>query len=482
MKYIKKIILENFQSHKFSVIELDDRMNVIVGSSDSGKSAIIRGLKWVLFNEPSGSYFIREGENECCVTVEFNDNTVLKRQRSKTKNAYVLINNKGEELKFEGFGSTIPKEIIEAIGIKKIYLDSSESSYINLGEQLEGPFLLSEKTSTRASAIGRLVGVDIIDEALRETLKDIRSLNITRKSLEDDNKTIKNEIEEYMFLNDLKDNFNKVRVLEDNIKRNLELLNKLKTHRTNLIDSSKEILRLENILQELDSIEELDNTISNIDSRIIKYKYINSYAKTYWKIKEDIESNSKIIKELYGIELANDKTNDLENKHLQYNKLNSILKNIRLARTAHKDIEHTLEKLDGINIAEEHLGKVINSLETYRKLKEIMIEYYKVNSSIVAGDQYIEKFSEIDKVNGIYYKLDVNLKTLLKYTDLSEVITKYREEIKREELNLISIDKSISEELSKYETLLKKFEVCPFCFSEIDNKKIDHIVNHYLGG
>ena len=49
MRYIKKIILQNFQSHKYSIVELDEQLNVIVGPSDSGKSAIIRALKWVLY-------------------------------------------------------------------------------------------------------------------------------------------------------------------------------------------------------------------------------------------------------------------------------------------------------------------------------------------------------------------------------------------------------------------------------------------------
>ena len=166
MKYIKQVTLENFQSHKHSILEFDEKLNVIVGSSDSGKSAIIRGIKWVLYNEPYGDYFIRENENQCSVTLKFNDNTVLKRYRSKSKNQYLLIKNNGEEMIFEGFGSNIPEEIIDEISIKKIYLDSSEYNSINLGEQLESP-LLSEKSSTRASAIGRLVGVNIVDDALR---------------------------------------------------------------------------------------------------------------------------------------------------------------------------------------------------------------------------------------------------------------------------------------------------------------------------
>ena len=68
MKYIKRVTLENFQSHKHSVIDFDEQLNVIVGPSDSGKSAIIRGIKWVLYNEPTGDYFIKEGSTECSVT------------------------------------------------------------------------------------------------------------------------------------------------------------------------------------------------------------------------------------------------------------------------------------------------------------------------------------------------------------------------------------------------------------------------------
>ena len=183
MKYLKTVILENFQSHKHCVIDFNEGLNVIVGPSDSGKSAIIRGIKWALYNEPSGDYFIREGERECSVTLQFSDNTKVKRIRGKSKNIYILIKNDGEEIKFEGFGTSVPQEIIDEIQIKKIPLDSNDSTYINLGEQLEGPFLLSEKTSTRASAIGRLIGVNIVDDALKEALRDLRNRSSKRKNL-----------------------------------------------------------------------------------------------------------------------------------------------------------------------------------------------------------------------------------------------------------------------------------------------------------
>ena len=55
MIYLKRVRLENFQSHKNSIIDFDRGLNVIVGPSDSGKSAIIRAIKWALYNETSVS-------------------------------------------------------------------------------------------------------------------------------------------------------------------------------------------------------------------------------------------------------------------------------------------------------------------------------------------------------------------------------------------------------------------------------------------
>ena len=51
---IKEISIKNFQSHKDSHIELSDGVNIIVGASDSGKSSLIRAIKWLATNRPSG--------------------------------------------------------------------------------------------------------------------------------------------------------------------------------------------------------------------------------------------------------------------------------------------------------------------------------------------------------------------------------------------------------------------------------------------
>ena len=51
---IQSVHIQNFQSHKNSTLEFSPGVNIIVGTSDSGKTAIIRALRWVVWNRPSG--------------------------------------------------------------------------------------------------------------------------------------------------------------------------------------------------------------------------------------------------------------------------------------------------------------------------------------------------------------------------------------------------------------------------------------------
>ena len=51
---IDKIKIENIQSHKNTELNLSNGINVIVGSSNNGKSAILRALYWAIYNRPLG--------------------------------------------------------------------------------------------------------------------------------------------------------------------------------------------------------------------------------------------------------------------------------------------------------------------------------------------------------------------------------------------------------------------------------------------
>lgn len=190
-RYLTALTLTNFQSHAFTHLVFGPGLNVMVGPSDSGKTAILRALRWVLYNEPRGSDFVRQGEKECRVTARFSDGTLITRERSGSRNRYVLgqvdpATGEIVEQVFEGFGYDVPPQVLDAHGMPPVYLDEGRSVALNVASQLEGPFLLAESGGLRAKAIGRLYGVHVVDAAVRMTRKDQQAQSREANRLEAD--------------------------------------------------------------------------------------------------------------------------------------------------------------------------------------------------------------------------------------------------------------------------------------------------------
>ncbi|MCL6636233.1 MAG: ATP-binding protein, partial [Peptococcaceae bacterium] len=68
--------MENFQSHRYTELVLAPTMTVLIGESDQGKSAVVRALRWLLYNRPQGADFMRVGADYCRVAAEFDDGLV----------------------------------------------------------------------------------------------------------------------------------------------------------------------------------------------------------------------------------------------------------------------------------------------------------------------------------------------------------------------------------------------------------------------
>lgn len=479
MKYLKKINLKNFQSHKDTNIELDKGLNIIVGPSDTGKTAIIRGIKWVLYNEPSGDYFIREGETEASVTLEFSNGVKVKRLRTRSKNAYILYNTEGEEIVFEGFGTKVPQEIIDFISINKIPLDSSESNSINLGEQLEGAFLLSEKGSTRASAIGRLIGVNIIDDALKETLRDVRNSNIKKKSINKNIVKTQNELETFDYLDGLQENVRKLDTikeildfkiqLREKLSKSVQIYNSIKTEQKSLTDH----------IGRLNKISNLDENLFILEKEYSKLKIYKKLNNKYKSTNLSIKTNNDILnklKKLPEIEIYVSKIEIFKNKR---GKLKNIKEKLNYNKKEKEKIKYIYNKLKDISYIDTNIGKIENKSMRLKSLKNLSNKISSTYKSITIGNKYIGNLSKVDEVDDILAntktKVDFRNKLVKIYNDLNVVILK----IKEQDNTLIETKKRKELILSEYEKLLENNGRCPFCLSEINDDKIKHIIDHH---
>jgi DNA repair ATPase RecN len=154
---LKRIRIKNFQKHDKLDIEFSPNVTTIVGSSDSGKSAIVRALRWACLNKPNGSSFIRNGQKSVKVRIEVDDSKITRTKGSS--NTYEL-----DEEKFHSFGTSVPDDIKNLLKLDDI----------NFQCQHDSPFWFSDSPGQVSKNLNQIIDLSIIDRTLSEAASLVR--------------------------------------------------------------------------------------------------------------------------------------------------------------------------------------------------------------------------------------------------------------------------------------------------------------------
>src|SRR5690625_5154792 len=151
--YIKRIVLENFQSHKYSEYELEEGLNVFVGKSSSGKSAVQRAIAWVYENEGRNPRrFIKIGEDYTKVHLYLSNGVVITRlveKKRSGKNGYEIFNPQTGDVDYYNTKS-LPL-VQELLGFSDLWIDDKKSIPLNFQKQGASWFFIDRK-STRLNS------------------------------------------------------------------------------------------------------------------------------------------------------------------------------------------------------------------------------------------------------------------------------------------------------------------------------------------
>lgn len=162
MRPLKRIRIKNFQKHKTLTVVLDPKITTITGSTDAGKSSVVRAVRWAIHNQPSGSEFITDEESEAKVEL-FDGQFKITRERSKGLNGYHLATKAGTTT-FKAIGSKVPEPVDQALRI-----DSD-----NVAEQHDPIFLLTARPLDVSKKLNQIVDLSLLDRALQLAAQEVR--------------------------------------------------------------------------------------------------------------------------------------------------------------------------------------------------------------------------------------------------------------------------------------------------------------------
>ena len=183
-----KIEIKNFQSHKNTVIDFNKGVNVICGETDNGKSAVVRAIRWVVENLPSGTDKINSKWNdnfkEPLSVKLYTEKGWVERIRDKNRNGYNISENGKELIKLNAIGKSVPLEV-------KAFLNISD---VNFQFQLDSLYLLSKTPGQASEYLNEIVHLDSIDKIMSLADSDKRQLNSEQKTVESDIKQLTEQL------------------------------------------------------------------------------------------------------------------------------------------------------------------------------------------------------------------------------------------------------------------------------------------------
>jgi exonuclease SbcC len=148
---IKTLGLYAFQSHISTELELSDGINLLVGQSDSGKTAIIRALKWLATNRPLGKDFQSTNGGDVGVSIILDNGDCI----SHTVGKYAAtIDRKDQD--WSAIGTGVPETITNLLNM----------SDLSWQFQMDPPFLLSNSPGEVARILNEVTDLDKIDSSL----------------------------------------------------------------------------------------------------------------------------------------------------------------------------------------------------------------------------------------------------------------------------------------------------------------------------
>jgi exonuclease SbcC len=149
---LAKLVVKNFQKHHKLTLNISSAITVILGPTDQGKSSILRALRWVMMNQPSGTEFITRpmGTKTCRVKIITALGSVVSRIRSKSRNEYIVD---GKKLK--AFGSGVPKQVDEIINVTED----------NFQDQLDPPYWFGLAAGQISKNLNEIVDLSAVDNS-----------------------------------------------------------------------------------------------------------------------------------------------------------------------------------------------------------------------------------------------------------------------------------------------------------------------------
>jgi len=306
-----KVKIKNYQAIKKAELEFNEGITAVVGSSNNGKSSIIRAIEAAI-NNKGGSDFINYDSESCEVHIEDQDNKVIWSKNRNSNKSYYELNKE----KLNKIGQKQIEDVGKLLNMPEVVVNGDKFR-LNFWKQLEFPFLVGKSHYQLFEFISKSKDQEVMANLLNETAdnqkdtkREISELDVRIDTRTKDITSLESEIDELSKFSDFDiETFEKIVILIEQIKDALDLYEALPeriseqedlisnieseiTSKSNILKNAKDTVEeLSKSEEELKEIKERLFSIENIDRQIERAKIsLSDISQTIEKEKESLGS------------------------------------------------------------------------------------------------------------------------------------------------------------------------------------------------
>lgn len=465
---IRKVKIKNFQSHEDTEVELDEHFNVIVGESNQGKTSILRAIRWVAENKPSGKGFVRDGESEAYVEITLQNGTIICRKVNAKENKYLFYYPNGESSE----GNTKSVETAQKL-LGWSNMKVGDTYELSLNALLQGdPWFLNGNTysaSERARIIGAINNTDGADAVIKDVEKANGHINDAIKFEQVEIANLTSEIDTACT--------NREQLLRQRaLIQKAILVTKIKKYLAekqqykDATDRLDEINKRFNELQLTVALNHLNEQIKKRDNILAQLKTIETEKARIAQLTPQIDLATRTIDNL------SPKCANLKESMQKYVAITGILKTIETAKkesAAAEQLILQLEPVMSINLQKAYT--LIDNLSIIKNHSDIIA---RANWVIKKADEFINASHCVDTFVNDKASISSKIEKYIAIRKEVDNLSRLRVECQNNDAKLKATETEYDEAINKKIALLQEMHICPTCYSEINDATVIQITQN----
>lgn len=435
------ISIKDFQSLKNVELELVPGLNLVVGKTNIGKTAIIRAIDSALFNIGNDD-FVRSGQKYCGISIDNGTHKMTYARSAVGKNektAYQFDNGVVQRK----VGRTQLEEVQKYFNIRDVRMQNGTKVKLNFWYQNDKPFLM-DKTSGQLYEFLSLSSCDKYTKVLKVMQGD-------EKALKSDIAIITSEIDTYKKLITKKQEVVNKNQGYDKVYENAVILSRKSTKLNNLISLLNDIKSLKS------TIEAKGNRLFKINVKLdsMKFDDISNIYQNTIKFYTTLYNRGKVVVGLRK------NLQDIKSKELYVSsKKFSVFDNV--------DFTFIKEKINSLILLKQKI-KIIHDSASYCVSSKNKING-KINESVKISNSF---YSDLNTDSNVIKKLKSKFNSLKNVFRVLDEVKSVNDKILKKEKSLKSVIEKVQKADEDFESFKLEAGYCPLCGTIFTKDKED---------